>query len=50
MPDVPAEPEYEKEAERRFDDTLGRLLGANPKPHKDRLARRPKVLDNESLS
>lgn len=28
-------PEDEKEAERRFQETLGRLVNTPPKPHKD---------------
>lgn len=34
MTDKPPEPEYEKEAERRFQETLGRLVNTPPKPHK----------------
>lgn len=34
MTDKPPEPE-DKEAERRFQETLGRLVNTPPKPHKD---------------
>jgi hypothetical protein len=34
MTDKPPEPEDEKEAERRFNETLGRLVNTPHKPHK----------------
>lgn len=34
MTQKPPEPEDEKEAERRFNETLGRMLSTPPKPHK----------------
>jgi hypothetical protein len=37
MDDRPPEPE-DKEAERRFNETLGRLVNTPPKPHKESVA------------
>ena len=34
MTDKPPEPEHDKEAERRFQETLGRLVNTPHKPHK----------------
>ena len=34
MTDKPAEPEDDKEAEARFNETLGRLVNTPHKPHK----------------
>jgi hypothetical protein len=37
MTDKPPEPEDEKEAERRFNETLGRLVNTPHKPHVKKL-------------
>jgi hypothetical protein len=37
MPDKPPEPEDDKEAERRFNETLGRLVNTPHKPHVKKL-------------
>lgn len=39
MTDKPSEDD--KEAERRFNETLGRLVNTPPKPHKDEAPKRP---------
>jgi hypothetical protein len=35
MTEKPPKPEDDKEADRRFNETLGRMLVTPPKPHKD---------------
>jgi hypothetical protein len=40
MTDKPSEDD--KEAERRFNETLGRMLGTPPKPHQPKEGREPR--------